>query len=268
MIKQPLCSTCGTQFPPGEPLPELCPICNDDRQYVNLNGQSWTELVAVNKNYGLKVNRLHDNLYDLTMAPGFGIGQRAFLIITPEGNILWDCIPLISEAVIEFIKGKGGLTAIAFSHPHYYSTMNEWAAIFNCPVFIHKNDGEYIVYKGDHIRLWEGNNKTLPGGVTIHHTGGHFAGSCVLHVPSVSPKGALLVGDTMQIALSKRHIAVMYSYPNHIMLPKNEFLSFHKKTVGLDFDLMYGAFAWQNLTENAKVIFDMSMQRYLESYGI
>jgi hypothetical protein len=65
------------------------------------------------------------------MAPSFAIGQRALLVLTPSGNILWDCIALINEPTIEFIKSKGGLKAIAFSHPHYYTTMNEWAERFN-----------------------------------------------------------------------------------------------------------------------------------------
>ena len=73
----------------------------------------------------------HEHLYELKMLPDFAIGQRCFLVMSPAGNILWDCIPLLNEAVITFIRSKGGLKAIAFSHPHYYSTMIDWAAAFN-----------------------------------------------------------------------------------------------------------------------------------------
>lgn len=41
----------------------------------------------------------------------------------------------LEEFAIEFIKSKGGLNAIAFSHPHFHSNMNEWAEIFGCPVY-------------------------------------------------------------------------------------------------------------------------------------
>ena len=40
---------------------------------------------------------------------------------------MWDCIPQLDELTVQFIKSKGGLKGIAFSHPHYYSNMNEWA---------------------------------------------------------------------------------------------------------------------------------------------
>jgi len=70
--------------------------------------------------------------------------------------VLWDCIPLLDELVIEFIKSKGGLKAIAFSHPHFYSNMHEWAETFDCPVYIHQNDEQHIMVKGERIRLWPG----------------------------------------------------------------------------------------------------------------
>ena len=39
-----LCVTCGTQFPESARPPEHCPICEDERQYVNPDGQQWTTL--------------------------------------------------------------------------------------------------------------------------------------------------------------------------------------------------------------------------------
>ena len=62
--------------------------------------------------------------------PKFGIGQRAHLIQTPAGNVLWDCIAYLDDATVEQINALGGLAAIAISHPHYYSAMVEWAHRF------------------------------------------------------------------------------------------------------------------------------------------
>ena len=39
-----VCITCGTQFSPSVEPPAACPICEDDRQYVGLDGQKWTTL--------------------------------------------------------------------------------------------------------------------------------------------------------------------------------------------------------------------------------
>ena len=68
---------------------------------------------------------LEPNLYSITTAPAFGIGQRAQLLRTPDGNILWDCIALIDRATVELIRAMGGVKGIAISHPHYYTTMTE-----------------------------------------------------------------------------------------------------------------------------------------------
>ena len=59
--------------------------------------------------------------------PAFGIGQRAILVSAPGGNVLWDCIALADDATLDLLKGLGGVSAIAISHPHYYTTMVEWS---------------------------------------------------------------------------------------------------------------------------------------------
>src|SRR5262245_61732881 len=39
-----ICSTCGTQYPPSEAPPARCPVCEDERQFIPPEGQSWTTL--------------------------------------------------------------------------------------------------------------------------------------------------------------------------------------------------------------------------------
>ncbi|HSC38652.1 MAG TPA: hypothetical protein VLD19_12295 [Chitinophagaceae bacterium] len=263
-----ICITCGTQFTPGLPLPALCPVCEDDRQYIGAGGQQWTSLPALSDKYSVLFKKINEHLYELTMTPAFAIGQRAFLILSPHGNILWDCIPLINEPVAEFIKSKGGLKAIVFSHPHYYSTMNVWAEQFDCPVYIHRDDEHWIKNWGPHVQLWAGPERDFWDGIKAVHVGGHFPGSAVLQVPSLSPGGALMVGDTLLIALSKRHMAIMHSYPNQVLLPREIFAAALERMKGLRFDTMYGAFAWQTLQGNAMEVFKESMNRYVKAYGL
>ena len=43
-------------------------------------------------------------LHSIHTQPKIGIGQRAFLVRTPEGNLLWDCVPLIDDATVAAIK--------------------------------------------------------------------------------------------------------------------------------------------------------------------
>jgi len=269
MNNHPICNTCGTQFLGEKQLNELCPICNDDRQFVPEEGQSWTNLDELKRKHTVKITQFTDSLYSLTVTPGFAIGQRAFLILSPHGNILWDCIPLLDEPTIDFIKSKGGLKAIALSHPHFYSTMNEWAAVFDCPIYIHQNDSEFIFNRGPHVQLWGGDSEQLWDGIKLVNIGGHFPGSSILHIASLSPGGSIFCGDTFYLAPSKRFIAVMYSYPNRIMLAKKEFLSVYKKSSDLEFDTFHGAsFEGQSLFGNANDVFTASMKNYMERYEI
>lgn len=262
-MKNQICTACGTQLPMSSKPIKLCPICVDDRQYIPETGQTWTDLDELSKNHLVVTKKLNDHLYELKMMPSFGIGQRALLVITPAGNILWDCISLLNEPIIEFINSKGGLKAIAFSHPHYYTTMNEWAATFNCPIYIHKNDEQWIFNKGDQVRLWEGAEQELWDGISIINVGGHFPGSSILHIPFLSPKGVVLCGDTFYISPSKKHMAAMYSYPNRIPLPLEEIKRIKALMHQLDFDTMHGFYADQNVYLVAKEVLETSMSRYV-----
>ncbi len=80
--------------------------------------------------------------------PRFAIGQRAVLMRTAHGNVLWDCISMLDDATVSLIKALGGIQAMAISHPHFYTTMNEWAEAFDVPVHVHADDREWIMRPG------------------------------------------------------------------------------------------------------------------------
>lgn len=262
MENQIICSTCGTYFPAAS-VPELCTICNEDRQYIPEGGQRWTKPEDLNSKHNIAINQLKENLYELEISPMFAIGQRALLVISESGNVLWDCIPMLDEATANFIKSKGGLKAIAFSHPHYYSNMNDWADVFDCPVYIHENDEPYIVQKGLHIKLWQGEELALSDGIKILLIGGHFDGSSILHVPFLSKDGSILCGDTLFLSPNKKHFSVMRSYPNKIPLPLSEIRRIKKRLESIPADTFYGYVKAQNLDADVKQIFEVSMERYL-----
>ncbi len=263
MNQKIICTACGTQYQQTSGAEVTCPICLDDRQAVPERGQTWTNLNELADNHSIIIKKLNENLYELKMAPSFAIGQRALLVLSASGNILWDCIALINEPTIEFIKSKGGLKAIAFSHPHYYTTMNEWATIFDCPIYIHQKDEQWILNKGEHISLWNGDEKDLWEGMKLINLGGHFPGSSVLHVPFLSHEGVILCGDTFYISPSKKHAAVMYSYPNRIPLPVAEVQRIKRQTLSINFDTIYGFYDYQNICGEAKQVIENSLDRYL-----
>jgi DNA-directed RNA polymerase subunit RPC12/RpoP len=135
-----ICKTCGTSFPQTPTPPAQCPICEDERQFVPRRRQQWTTPQDLREDHVNGWARLEPDLFQIQTHPNFAIGQRALLVRTPQGNILWDCVALIDDATIELVRGLGGLKAIAISHPHYYTTCQDWARAFDCQVHLHAAD--------------------------------------------------------------------------------------------------------------------------------
>lgn len=254
-----ICNACGTEYDEAEVMDNHCKICDDSRQYVPEAGQCWTTHEELKKSRSLQVKPINDKVYELRILPSFAISQRAFLILSEKGNILWDCVPLLDESTVAFINSTGGLKAIAISHPHYYSNVKTWAATFNCPVYIHEKDKEWAP-KSEAINLWSGEEKELWDGIKIINTGGHFAGACILHVPFLSEKGTVFCGDSLQVSRSKKFISIMYSYPNQIPLPVSEIKRISLLLKKYHFDKLYGAFSFQNLTSDVESILEKSMR--------
>ena len=255
-----ICVACGTRY--TEEGPAFCAICTDERQYVPATGQKWTSYNELSQVRTIRFGKSVANVYNLRISPTFGIAQRAHLIVSPGGNILGDCLPFLDETTIAFIHSKGGLKGIAISHPHYYSLMAAWAETFDCPIYLHKADSEWVLDKTDHIKFFAGDKQVLWDGMEIIHTGGHFAGSTILHVSGIGDKGSVFVGDTLQVAISKQFISMMYSYPNMIPLPLKEIERISEIVMRLSFDSLYGAFEWQDVHTGAKGLFERSVNRY------
>ena len=191
-----ICATCGTQFAATEHEPGGCPICLDERQYVGHGGQTWTTLDNYKTTHENVFAEEEPGLHSIHPRPKAGIGQRAFLVGTKEGNVLWDCVPPLDGATVAEIKKLGGLSAVAVSHPHYYTTMVEWSYAFGqVPIYIHALDAKWVMRPDEVVTYWEGDTKALPGGLTLVKTGGHFDGFQVLHWPAgAGDKGVLLCG--------------------------------------------------------------------------
>jgi len=118
-----ICATCGTQQAPSAQPPAHCAICEDERQYIGWQGQRWTTLAAVSQDHHNRIQLEEPDLTGIGTEPAFAIGQRALLVQTPAGNVLWDCITLLDAATIDAVRALGGIRAIAISHPHYYASM-------------------------------------------------------------------------------------------------------------------------------------------------
>lgn len=265
-----VCVTCGVQFAPAKEAPLHCPICDDERQYVGWSGQQWTTLDDLRQDHH---NRLRDDLglVGIATEPSFAIGQRALLVRSPQGNMLWDCITVIDDATVDAVRNLGGVRAIAISHPHYYSSMVEWSQAFDAPVFLHAADRGWVMRPDPCVDFWSGETKTLWDGMTLIRAGGHFDGGTVLHWPAgADGGGALLSGDLLQVAQDRRWVSFMYSYPNYIPLPATEIDRIVAAVEPFEFDRVYGAWWDRNVGSDAKEAVRRSAARYkraLEARG-
>jgi hypothetical protein len=242
-----VCDTCGAQF---EQRPAVCPICDDARQWVPEDGQRWTTREALAEDHRHAVRR--DGAFEgVGVEPSFAIGQRALLVPHGAGRLMWDCVPLVGDAEI------GELTGIAISHPHYYTGMVDWAQRFDCLVYLHADDRDWITRSDPRLELWDGETLDLGEGLTLIRCGGHFAGGTVLHVGD-----ALLAGDIVQVIPDRGWVGFMYSYPNLIPLPEAAVRAIADALEPYEFEAIYGAWWGRIVRRDGSAVVARSAERY------
>jgi hypothetical protein len=118
-----ICVRCGVQYPDTATPPASCPICEDERECVAAGGQRWTTADELARDHSVEIREEEPGLVGLGVTPSFAIGQRALLVRTPHGNVLWDCIPLLDEPTRRTLDRWGGVSAVCVSHPHFYGAL-------------------------------------------------------------------------------------------------------------------------------------------------
>ena len=76
-------------------------------------------------------------------------------------------------------------------------------------------------------------------------------------------RGALLTGDVAMVAMDRRSLSFMYSYPNYIPLNAESVRKIARAIEPLMFDRIHGAWWDRNISTNAKAAFTASVRRYL-----
>jgi hypothetical protein len=272
-----ICEACGQQYGTTDlaqlPSPNACFICDDERQFVPVSGQSWTTLSQMRaKPYKNIFTELpgYKGAWSIYTTPKFAIGQRAILLTdADEGNTLWDCITFLDEETVKRIQSMGGLKRICISHPHYYTTALDWAAVFTCPVMIFEADRSWITRPDTEsersLSQCYGFCKDEPVQVSkslsFHKVGGHFDGSGVLH--SSCSKGALFVGDTLSLTPGNRRVTIMWSYPNMIPLDAQTVAEICWPVLKpLRYEAIYSKFVGEDLLTGGQEVVRRSLQFY------
>ncbi len=261
-----ICTACGMQYAESEKPPAQCAICEEERQYVPPRGQTWTTLDALAQSHMNAWREYEPGV--IGIGAGFAIGQRALLLRTSGGNVLSDCVATLDAATVTAIKALGGLQAIAISHPHFYTTMVEWARAFDCHIHLNAADRQWIMRPDPAIYLWEGDTHKLWDGVTLIRCGGHFEGGSVLHWQESKKgrgqdRGIVCAGDILTVATDRKWLSFMRSYPNFIPLSAREVVHIGKAMAPFSFDTLYGHYFDRVIATQAKQVLEKSVARYI-----
>ena len=256
-----LCATCGVEA--AEPLPETCPICADERQWVPMHGQIWTSTDEhVGDGMHIDVVELEPGAWALTSDPAVGIGQRSILVQTTEGNLLWDPLGTITDAAVEQVRELGGLAVVAASHPHMFGVQCAWADALDARVLVNRHDASWVQRQHDRIELWDDQVDLLPG-VRLLRLGGHFPGAAVVVWEAGSEgEGSLLAGDTMQPKPDRASVGFMRSYPNNIPLSAGVVRRLADRAAELRFRRVYGNIPGQ-VVEDGPTAIARSAERHI-----
>jgi glyoxylase-like metal-dependent hydrolase (beta-lactamase superfamily II) len=259
-----ICTACGTQYAESASPPAQCAICAEERQYVPEAGQGWTTREALAQSHSLKTRDYEPGIVGIGSQPSFAIGQRALLLRTEAGNILWDCVAPLNDATVKTIEGLGGIDAIAISHPHFYTTMVDWARAFAARIHLHAADKAWIMRSDPAIQLWDGETLQLWDGVTLIRCGGHFEGGTVLHwAGGADGKGVVCSGDILAVTTDRKWLSFMRSYPNFIPLSAPAVARIGRALAPYSFECIYGHYFDRVIARDGKSVLEKSIARYV-----
>jgi hypothetical protein len=275
-IDLPICVTCGVQYPAPR---EDCVVCLDERQYVGWGGQRWTTLAELRRaGHRGKIEPEGPGVIGVGADPPTAIGQRALLVRGTGGNVLYDMITYLDDDMAERVRGLGGISAIAISHPHFYGSMISWAHAFGAPVYIHEKDRDWVTRPDDSVVFWSGDTREIAPGMTLINAGLHFEGGQVLHrAPyqagsdsagdwagaSGTDGGALFSGDIFTVVQDRRWVSFMYSYPNLIPERPRTIRRALALMGPFGFDRIYGAWWKRVVGADGASALGRSADRYL-----
>ena len=257
-----ICRTCAVEQPDTPEPAGSCAICSDDRQYVRPTGQRWTTMAElVEEGYDGRLAEVEPGLVGVSVAPQVGIGQRALLVQTPEGNLLWDPTGYVDDDLEAAVRAAGGVAAVASSHPHMFGAQVAWGERFDAPVWVQAADQSWVQRDDPRVQRWDEKFEVLPG-VDLHRIGGHFAGSAVAHLVGADGRGVLLTGDTVAGTPDEHWVSFMRSFPNKVPLSAAVVRRVSDRVLALDFDRLYDNFGGQVLSD-AHAWVARSAERYI-----
>ena len=174
---------------------------------------------------------------------------------------------MVTPEAVDALGERGGVTAIAISHPHFYTAMVEWSdALGGVPIYLHEADREWVQRSSPQIEHWSGDRLELSADATLIHCPGHFPGSTILHWRH-GGRDVVLAGDSLHVAGDRQHVSFVHSVPNHIPMHPDHVEGIRRRLADLPIDDIYG-FTWGlNILGDGRAALDASFDRHLHAVG-
>src|SRR5699024_1844057 len=257
-----ICATCGVEY--DEPVPAVCPICADERQWVPAAGQQWTSLDALSESgQRLRWSPVERGRVQICTEPAAGIGQTAQLISTPSGSLLCDPTGYVDAGSVERVRVQGLLLAVAARHPHMSGGQSAWADALDAPGLVCAAAEQGLGRRASRIQFWQDTFKVAPR-LRLHRIGGHFPGAAVAYwTEGAEGRGVLLSADTVFPNPDRATVGFMRSYPNKLPLSGQVVRRIADQLAELSFDAIVGNFG-NAITTGAAEAVQRSAQRHIE----
>ncbi|MFD4787117.1 MBL fold metallo-hydrolase [Streptomyces sp. NPDC058459] len=197
------CAHCGhwqRWFAP----PPSCPVCSDVRNALPEDGWDLRAEPDVAAAHRTVWRRVLPGVTEFSTRPVLGLGSVGWLIETGLGNVCWEATGHYGPEALGRIERLGGVAVLGSSHVHGYGALWQLQDHFAPPdVVVGTEDLTWT--KTFRVTRPVDERMEIAPGLTVHRTGGHFAGHCVLHDAG---RGVLFCGDALKPELDASGRAV------------------------------------------------------------
>ena len=230
-----LCTNCGF-WQKHFALPSSCPVCMDFRHTPPDDGFRFLTPDTVQRETHTVWTGEKSDIVTFSTDPRIGIGPNGYLIRHPEGNVLFDGTAYYTPDALAFIAALGGIKWLSASHPHTYGALWQLQEKFAPTVAIQVED---LPWTNAFNASWPFDERLeLAPGLTLLHTGGHFAGHSVLYW---ADRKTLFAGDMLKFHVADG-LSTHKGFNRKIPMSHAEVRRYREVLQELDLDTVYTSF--------------------------
>ena len=221
-------------------MPPTCPVCTDFRHTPPEDGFYFLTPDEADAQTRTVWTGQDTDVVTFSANPRVGIGPNGYLIKHPSGNVFFDGTAYYSPAALELMASLGGIKWLSASHPHAYGAMWQLQERFAPTVVLQVQDLGWT--NAFHTQWPLDERLELAPGLTLIHTGGHFAGHTVLYW---ADKKTLFAGDMLKFHSENGRVTGLSTHKGFnrkIPMSHAEVRRYSQIVETLDFDTVYTSF--------------------------